>query len=80
MEKQKVQQIERKSPLPTNRAFVLQFRAEADVQQGRFDGRIEHVVSGQTAHFHSIEELVEFLAQALPPLRQERRKKLGVKE
>jgi len=80
MEKQKVQQIERRSPLPTNRAFVLQFRAEADVQQGRFDGRIEHVVSGQTAHFHSLEELVEFLTQVLPPVRQERRRKLDVKD
>jgi len=61
------------SSLPTNRAFVLQFRADADVEQGRFDGRIEHVVSGQTALFHSLEELVEFLAHTLPPGRQERR-------
>jgi hypothetical protein len=67
MEKQKVQTEEKRSPLPTDRAFVLQFRADADVQQGRFDGRIEHVVSGQTALFHSLEELT--------PVRQERQGK-----
>jgi hypothetical protein len=53
------------SSLPTNRAFVLQFRTDADIEQGRFDGRIEHVVSGQTTLFHSLEELMQFLSQVL---------------
>lgn len=59
--------LQKPSSLPTNRAFVLQLRADADVEQGRFDGRIEHVVSGQTALFHSLEELVQFLAKVLSP-------------
>jgi hypothetical protein len=70
-EKQKVQSEEKHSRLPADRAFVLQFRTEADVQHGQFDGRIEHVVSGQTALFHSLEELVEFLSHVLPSRRSE---------
>jgi hypothetical protein len=62
-----MQPPQKQSPLLANRAFVVQFRAEADVQQGRFDGRVEHVVSGQTALFHSLEELTQFLAKALSP-------------
>jgi hypothetical protein len=38
------------------------------------------VISGRTAYFHSLEELVEFLAQALSPVRQERRRNLARKE
>jgi hypothetical protein len=51
--------------LPTNRAFVVQFRAEADVTQGRFEGRVEHVVSGQAVNFHRLEELEAFLIQVM---------------
>ena len=32
--------------LPTQRAFLVQVRAEADVAQGRLAGRVEHVLSG----------------------------------
>ena len=59
------QQPKHVSRLPTNRAFVLQLRAEADVEQGHFDGRIEHVVSGHASPFHSVEELIAFIAQVL---------------
>ena len=54
-----------KPSLPTERAFVLQFRRETDITQGPFDGRVEHVVSGQTTQFHSLEELLAFLTQVL---------------
>lgn len=46
--------------LPTRRAFVVQFRAEADLEHERFIGRVEHVVSGQTKNFFSVEELIAF--------------------
>jgi hypothetical protein len=49
----------------TQRAFVIQFRPETDVEQGRFEGRVEHVASGQAVHFHSLDELPVFLARAL---------------
>ncbi len=47
--------------LPTNRAFVLQFRQFADLKQGRVEGRIEHIASGQASLFESLEEMVTFL-------------------
>ena len=56
------------SPLSPHRAFVVQLREQADVEHGRWAGRVEHVTSGQATHFQSLEELVAFVAQivALP--------------
>lgn len=53
--------------LPTDRAFVLQFRKQADPKTGKFDGRIEHMTSGEAALFNSLEELLTFLQKILPP-------------
>jgi hypothetical protein len=47
--------------LPAQRAFVIQFSVETEVQQNRFTGRVEHVMSGQATHFHSVEELLAFI-------------------
>jgi len=55
--------------LAARRAFVVQFRAETDIEQGRMEGRVEHVVSGQATHFSSLEELLAFLARVLTQLR-----------
>lgn len=38
-------------PLPTNRAFVVQFRAQPAGAPIGWDGRVEQVVSGQVTHF-----------------------------
>jgi hypothetical protein len=57
------------STLSPHRAFVVQFRAETDVEQGRCTGRVEHVVSGQATHFESLEELLGFIAQVLATVR-----------
>jgi hypothetical protein len=54
--------------LPTHLAFVVQFAAEA-VEQGRFVGRVEHVVSGQAQRFHTLAELLAWLTQTLTTLR-----------
>ena len=56
---------------------MVQFRAETEVEQGRFVGRIEHVVSGRATHFASLEELLAFIARVLttvhaPPRRRPR--------
>ena len=59
------------TPLSPHRAFVVQFRAETDVEQGRFVGRVEHVVSGQAAHFASLEELLAFIGRVLTQVRTE---------
>ena len=45
----------------TGRAFRIQFRAEADITQGVCTGRIEHVRSGDAAHFTSAQELFSFV-------------------
>jgi hypothetical protein len=50
--------------LPTNRAFVVQFRAQP-TGVSPFEGRVEHVVSGQVARFHSLEELLTFMIGVL---------------
>ncbi len=52
-------------------SFVIKFRPETDPLQGRLDGRIEHVASGQTIRFRSFEELVAFLERVLKQVRVE---------
>jgi len=51
--------------LPANRAFVVQFHADAQPEQGQFRGRVEHLVSYQSAHFASVEELTAFMVRVL---------------
>ena len=61
--------------LSPHRAFVVQFRAETDIEQGRCTGRVEHVVSGQAMQFHSLEELLAFTARVLATVRAPPQKK-----
>jgi hypothetical protein len=51
-------------PLPTHLAFVVQFAAETAVGRGWLVGRVEHVVSGSAAHFHTQNELLAFMGRA----------------
>jgi hypothetical protein len=51
-------------------AFVIQFRAGAGF--AKLAGRAEHVASGKTAVFHSIDELPQLLRQMLREVRLER--------
>jgi len=51
--------------LPSNRAFVVQFRATAEQMYGDCAGRIEHVVSGQATRFESWEQLRRFIEEVL---------------
>jgi hypothetical protein len=44
------------------RTFRVHFRAEADVAGGVWAGRVEHLQSGDAAHFASIDELRCFVA------------------
>jgi hypothetical protein len=52
-------------PLPTNRAFVVMLRAQSSGTPLAWDGRVEHVVSGQMEHFHSLDELLAFICRVL---------------
>ena len=47
-------------------AFVIQFRPETNLEAGRFEGRVEHVASHTAARFHSLDELLRFIASLLP--------------
>jgi len=51
--------------LPSNRVFVVQFRIQPTGALSRYDGRVEHLVSGQVARFHSLEELLAFMIRVL---------------
>ncbi|MCI0419168.1 MAG: hypothetical protein L0312_08115 [Acidobacteria bacterium] len=46
-------------------AFVVQFRPETDIEAGRFQGRVEHVASFKATRFHSLDELLDFIARVL---------------
>lgn len=55
------------SPLPTDRAFVVQFRAQALAGADLFVGRIEHIASGAAQRFGSVEGLIAFVERMLGP-------------
>jgi hypothetical protein len=46
-------------------AFVVQFRSETDVEAGRFEGKVEHIASCEETRFHSLDELLSFIARVL---------------
>lgn len=46
-------------------AFVIQFRPETDIEAGRFEGKVEHVASSKAMRFHSLDELLAFIASVL---------------
>jgi hypothetical protein len=57
--------------LPTNRAFVVQFGAQTSGAPSVYEGRIEHLVSGQVTRFHSLDELLAFMIRVLTQVEQE---------
>jgi hypothetical protein len=50
--------------LPTNRAFVVQFRTQP-TGASAYAGRVEHLESGRVARFQPMEELLVFMIQVL---------------
>jgi len=53
------------STLPANQAFVVQFRSKLDLRFGQFEGRAEHIETGEVAHFTSDRELLNFITRML---------------
>ena len=51
--------------LPANHAFVVQLHADAKLEQGQWQGRVEHLVSFQATRFQSLEELLTFIVKVL---------------
>jgi hypothetical protein len=54
-----------RAPLPFERAFVVQLRADADVLGGAVSGRAEHLSSGAAAVFESVDELIAWMGEAI---------------
>jgi hypothetical protein len=50
---------------------VVQFRAQPIGVSSSYDGRVEHVVSGQGARFHSLEELLGFMVSVLADVQEQ---------
>lgn len=48
----------------TSRRFVVQLRVDADATRGVHRGRVQHIRSGEAAHFDSLDELAAFFARA----------------
>jgi hypothetical protein len=54
--------------LPSNRAFVVQFRLPSEDRPMVWEGRVEHVVSGQAQRCESQEQLWAFITHVLTAL------------
>ena len=54
--------------LPSNRAFVVQFRLPSADRPMVWEGRVEHVISGQVQRFESQEQLWAFITHVLTAL------------
>ena len=53
------------------RSFVIKFSLDANAEERRFSGRVEHVASGQTTHFESADVLIGFMNDVLKKVRHE---------
>jgi hypothetical protein len=53
------------APLPAERAFVVQLRSPDEQNRNLFVGRIEHIASGATGRFDSVETLIAFITRVL---------------
>ena len=51
--------------LPTNRAFVVQFRSGPADSENGLAGRIEHIATGNADYFASVDELCRLLRSSL---------------
>lgn len=57
-------------PLPANRAFVVQFRAQPAGQPPDCEGRVEHLVSGQATRFAAQDELWTFITRVITEVQE----------
>jgi hypothetical protein len=47
------------------RSFIVQLGEEANLVDGRFGGRVEHLRTGEARHFESLDALLAFFNEAL---------------
>ena len=48
---------------------MIQFRTDANIEAGLFEGKVEHVATCQSIRFHSLDELLAFMATILAQVR-----------
>ena len=60
----KISMTPSKPSLPSNQAFVVQFRTRPRGAPS-WEGRVEHLVSYQVTRFHSLDELLAFMTRVL---------------
>ena len=58
--------------LPTNRAFVVQFKSNPADSENGLEGRIEHIATGNANYFASAEELCRILRSSLQEQQDEK--------
>lgn len=54
----------------TRRIFLVHLRLDAAPGDGRFCGRVQHIQSGDAAHFESVDELVAFVGEHVTSARE----------
>jgi hypothetical protein len=58
--------------LPTNRAFVVQFKSSPADSENGLEGRIEHIATGNANYFTSADELCSILRSSLQEQQDEK--------
>ncbi len=61
----RLENSKRLTPLPPDRAFVVQFSDDTNPDRERVRGRAEHLQSGRRCRFNSSAQLHEFMEEAL---------------
>lgn len=51
--------------LPSRRTFLLRFSNAASPEAGIYHGRVEHIGTGRTTRFTSLQEITEFAAEIM---------------
>ena len=51
--------------LPSRRTFLLRFSDATRPEAGVYRGRVEHIGTGRTARFTSLQEVTEFAAEIM---------------
>jgi len=54
-----------KPSLPVNRNFVIQLYADTHPENGHWQGRVEPLVSMESEHFESLEQLTAFIVRII---------------
>ena len=65
MRASRLENPKRLTPLPPDRAFVVQFSDDTNPDRERVRGRAEHLQSGRRCRFNSLGQLHEFMEETL---------------